>query len=62
MTVDDIEQFMQDHPNEFLPIGAGWIHPQAAFDLLKEGPLEVIDTFSKRRQIPIRRMIDDTRI
>ncbi len=51
MTVEDIQRFMRDHPNESLPIGAGWIHPQAALDLLKEGPLEVIDILKKTESI-----------
>jgi hypothetical protein len=42
---------MRDRPNEYLPIGAEWIHPQSALDLLKEGPLEVIDILKKTETI-----------
>jgi hypothetical protein len=51
MTVEDIQRFMREHPNESLPLGHGWIHPQAALDLLKEGPLEVIDILKKTESI-----------
>ena len=41
MAVRMIEQFMEDHPDHMMPFGSGWIDPEAALDLLREGPLEV---------------------
>lgn len=42
-----IESWMEGHPGEPMPLGAGWINPEAALDLLREGPLEVIDCMKR---------------
>ncbi len=48
MAVQMIQQFMEEHPDHHMPFGSGWIDPQAALDLLAEGPEEVIDALKNR--------------
>lgn len=56
MTVEDIKQFMLDHPGEALPVGSGWIDPQAAIDLLQDD-YGLIDILKGERK-----ELNDTRI